>query len=185
MSGPLNGTDFKYIREMGGVGDADDGFHANTGGKLVYLDLSGASIVEGGSEYMYYKGEYASNPGGDYYYTSNNTVSVYMFGRTYIESIILPNSVKTLGNSAFIEASKLKNLTIPSGVQSIGNNCFDYCENLEKIYCYAINPPALDESSLCYIKPSDGILLYVPKGCAATYESSEWGSHFANILEMD
>lgn len=185
VSGPLNGTDFKYIREMGGVGDADDGFHPNTGGKLVYLDLSGASIVEGGSEYMYYKGEYASNPGGDYYYTSNNTVSVYMFGRTYIESIILPNSVKTLGNSAFLEAIYLKNLTIPSGVQSIGKNCFYNCDHLEKIYCYAINPPTLDESSLNYIIPADGILLYVPKGCAATYASSEWGSHFANILEMD
>ena len=185
VSGPLNGTDFKYIREMGGVGDADDGSHVNTGGKLVYLDLSGASIVEGGTEYMYYKGEYASNPGGDYYYTSNNTVSIYMFGRTYIESIILPNTVTTLGYTAFIEASKLKNLTISSSVQSIGNSCFDYCEKLEKIYCYAINPPTLGESSLNYITPSKGVILYVPKGYVSAYESSNWAGHFASIQEMD
>lgn len=185
VSGPLNGTDFKYIREMGGVGDADDGFHANTGGKLVYLDLSGASIVEGGSEYVYYKGEYASNPGGDYYYTSNNTVSVFMFGRTYIESIILPNSVTLVANNAFAETHYLKSLTILNSATSFDNYSFSSisynCPSLETIYCYATTPPSIGQ-----IESFGGrVTLYVPKGCKAVYDTSDWANYFSNIVEME
>ena len=48
VSGPINGTDVRYLREMAGaVAYKGEG----TDGKLVNLDLTGANIVEGGDYY--------------------------------------------------------------------------------------------------------------------------------------
>ena len=44
VSGPINGTDVRYLREMAGRDYADN----ITDGKLVDLDLADANIVEGG-----------------------------------------------------------------------------------------------------------------------------------------
>ena len=49
VSGPINGTDVRYLREMAGQ-SANDG--ESTDGKLVELNLTDANIVEGGDYYF-------------------------------------------------------------------------------------------------------------------------------------
>ena len=46
---------------------------------------------------------------------------------------IIPNSVTSIGNSAFEYCNKLKSITIPNSVTSIGNSAFYDCENLTSI----------------------------------------------------
>ncbi len=49
VSGPINGTDVRYLREM--AGQNYEGY--STSGKLAELDLTDANIVEGGDYYYY------------------------------------------------------------------------------------------------------------------------------------
>ena len=50
-----------------------------------------------------------------------------------LTSVTIPNSVKTIGNSAFYGCNGLISATIPNSVTSIGSNVFYACESLEKL----------------------------------------------------
>ena len=113
--GPLNGDDIRLIREMAGN---------ETAGSLVDLDISEASIVEGGGPYF--------NHGIDDF-TSNNDIGMNMFSGTKLQNIILPNSVTSIGNNAFRACSSLTSTNIPDGVTSIGEHAFNGCSLLEKV----------------------------------------------------
>ena len=59
-----------------------------------------------------------------------------------ITSVIIPNSVTSIGSYAFYYCSNLTNITIPNSITYIGSNAFWYCNNTT-IYChknsYAMN----------------------------------------------
>ena len=59
--------------------------------------------------------------------TKSNTL---IFG---CASTIIPNSVTSIGNSAFGEYENLTSINIPISVTSIGNSAFDGCSNLTSI----------------------------------------------------
>ena len=95
--GPINGDDIYYLRKMlGGSNFSEDEW-----GKLTTLDLSEATIVEGGE---WYYDSYPSSSGGEYY-SSNNAISDYMF----------------------YECANLKNITLPENLTLIGKSAFVYC----------------------------------------------------------
>ncbi len=50
-----------------------------------------------------------------------------------ITSITIPNSVTTIGSSAFFGCSGLTGITIPTAVNSIGNNAFSGCTGLTSV----------------------------------------------------
>ena len=50
-----------------------------------------------------------------------------------ITSVILPNTVKSIGNRAFAECSSLSSIKIPNGVESIGEATFYRCTSLTSI----------------------------------------------------
>ena len=51
----------------------------------------------------------------------------------FLESIVIPSSVTSIGKSAFYVCSGLKSITIPSSVTSIGYNAFGCCWTLASI----------------------------------------------------
>lgn len=95
--GPINGDDVYYLRKMLGASS----FSEADWGKLTTLDLSEASIVEGGE--WYYDKSVSST--GNEYYTSNDVIGDYMF----------------------YKCANLQNIVFPNGVTSIGNYGFTYC----------------------------------------------------------
>ena len=106
ITGDLNGTDFKFIREM--VLSSIEAYGANG---ITYLDLSDANIVEGGEAYF------------DSYFTKANTLTDFMFAGFNLQKIVMPNSLTTIGGGAFF-ASSIKRITIPKNVTKISDQAF-------------------------------------------------------------
>ena len=142
--GEVNGTDWRFIREMAGR----DYHGLETVGKLSILDLSDAKIVEGGSEYIsYYGGKYTSNDKlGDYgFYGCSGLISLTIpssvtsigegafFACSGLTSLTIPSSVTSIGVAAFYRCSGLTSLTISSGVTSIGEGAFQGCSSLTSL----------------------------------------------------
>ena len=60
-------------------------------------------------------------------------ISSAAFKEKAINSIVLPNSITSIGSSAFYGCSSLTSVTIPDGVTSIGSSAFYGCSSLKSI----------------------------------------------------
>ena len=125
ITGKLNGTDFRLIREMAG----NDYLGQPTDGVLKKLDLSGADIVAGGEKYLdtdqiiSSTEETIPNIGENSFHfaTQNNVLGTALFaGCDKLEEIVLPNSIISIGDYVFWYCLNLKALEIPKNVSSIG-----------------------------------------------------------------
>ena len=61
------------------------------------------------------------------------TIESYVFSKTQISEIKLPDGLTTIGNSAFLSCSELTEVEIPNTVTSIGTGAFDNCRSLKKV----------------------------------------------------
>ena len=142
LTGELNGTDIKFIREMAGdtvAAHPNVVGYGKTNGQLVSLDISNCIIVEGGTAYYWTKeyNEYLE-PYLVSYKTEQNSISDYMFARIYssnqlLKEIILPNSVSSIGKMAFSGRIGLSSITIPQSVTFISSGAFSGCIGLSSI----------------------------------------------------
>ena len=122
ITGEINGTDWKMIREM--AGSNFNGY--STEGKLSTLDLSEAKIVEGGD--CYYNDNYSN------YYTYNNVIGSYAFkGCSGLTSLTLPAGINWIDSYAFKGCSGLTSLTLPAGITEIGYYAFEGCSGLTSL----------------------------------------------------
>lgn len=142
--GKINGDDICCLREMSGR----DAYENKTDGKLENLDLSEASIIEGGS--YYYKSSTLSC------YTAKDVIGERMFencnlkevqlpqgllsieawafyGCNKLESVAIYDKVTSIKDGAFSSCSALSSVNIPSSVEEIGFQAFVNCSNLEQV----------------------------------------------------
>lgn len=56
---------------------------------------------------------------------------------TMLKSVIIPEGVSYIGPSAFYYCVGLESIVIPTSVQSIGDEAFKYCQNLASVYFYS------------------------------------------------
>ena len=123
ITGEINGTDWRMIREMAGRDYRGD----VTEGNLSVLDLSEAKIVEGG-DYYYYDDDRG------YTYTSNDKIGYYAFAYcSGLTSLNLPDGITEIGKSAFMLCSGLTSLNLPAGITTIGFNAFYGCSGLTSL----------------------------------------------------
>lgn len=119
LSGKLNGTDIKYIREMAGIDCYGDKV---TGNSLTALDMSAADIVAGGDYYYYTYG------------TTDNVVGEFMFGEcSQLESVKIPESTISIEWSAFSSCSGLTSFTVPDAVEVIDQAVFEGCTSMTEV----------------------------------------------------
>lgn len=116
--GKVNGTDWKFLRDMAGR----DFQGYQTSGKLSSLDLSEARIVKGGDMYNIN------------YSTSDNKLSPEAFANLFnLTTLRLPSSITSIGSSAFWGCTSLTSLTIPSSVTFVGDEAFGGCYALTSL----------------------------------------------------
>ena len=130
LTGEINGTDWRLIRDMAGCNYQGK----LTNGNLEILDLSGVRIVPGGLNYLD-ADDGLPNLGGRFHYAIVNAdeLSQYILhGCNRLVSILLPKSLKTICYGAF-NCRNLRNVTIPNGVNSIGFYAFRGCRSLPSI----------------------------------------------------
>jgi len=128
LTGNLVSRDILYIREMAGRNVNGN----ETAGNLSVLDLSNINIRN--SFFYYYiddreKKLYMGNK--NKYYTLDDTIGFCFFcGCTSLESIILPDSIIFIDDSAFKGCTGLESITIPDRVTKIGQAAFSGCTEL-------------------------------------------------------
>ena len=149
--GPINGDDVLSLRQMLGGSEFSD----TEKGTLTSLDLSEATIVEGGGAYY---DDYSKHN-----YTANDEIGEHMFYRcTNLQEIMLPDGAISINDAAFAGCSSLASIKIPVGVTSLGSSAFSGCSSLVSIELPAsitsIDYYAFENcSSLAFIKIPVGV----------------------------
>ncbi|MBQ2299952.1 MAG: M60 family metallopeptidase, partial [Bacteroidaceae bacterium] len=109
VTGVINGTDIKFIREL------------VTAGTVTRLDWSGVKIVAGGEAYF------------ESFKTEDNVIGEKMFTEcSNLQSIVLPSTLSSILSNAFSRTG-LKQVDIPNSVTRIGSDAFAYCNSLQKV----------------------------------------------------
>jgi len=104
-------------------------------------------------------------------------------GCSGLTSVTIPNSVTSIGNYAFYYCSGLTSVTIPNSVTSIGNYAFRDCSELTDVYCYAEEVPSMGtdvfkDSNVEYAT------LHVPDASIGDYKATTPWSGFGEIVSL-
>lgn len=110
-------------------------------------------------------------------------IDAWSFWNSDIESIIVPNSVKSIAFVAFGACQNLKTVQLPATLEKLDYESFSGCTNLRTVYSLATTPPAAtyDTFEKC---PEDRIL-YVPKASLKDYKNADYWKDFAQILPIE
>ncbi|MDE6085478.1 MAG: leucine-rich repeat protein [Muribaculaceae bacterium] len=109
VTGKINGTDIKFIRNM------------VVAGTVTSLDWSEVSIVKGGNPYF------------GSFYSEDNTIGEALFNEcSKLQKMILPSNIIEIKKEAFAR-SGLKEIDIPNSVMLLDFDCFAYCNDLAKV----------------------------------------------------
>ena len=100
-------------------------------------------------------------------------------GCTGLTSITLPNSVTSIGDYAFMFAS-LTSITIPNSVTSIEDYAYSGCSKLEEVNCYAEKVPSTNTDAFKDSYPQNATL-YVPASAINDYKTTAPWSEFGTI----
>ena len=182
ITGSINGTDVKYLREL------------ISAGTVTSLDLSGVNIVSGGVAY------FGSCK------TENNVIGEYMFQDfTKLKTILLPSNLKSIKARSFSSCG-ITEVDIPNSVTSIGEDAFAYCNSLKKVivgysvrrmeqgafyyspvskfYMKPVTPPAIAENWMFY-NPDGTITFCVYTSSLTDYKNSEFKSYGTVIGNLE
>lgn len=96
---------------------------------------------------------------------------------------VIPNTVTTIGEYAFVQCGKLTSVTIPRSVTEIGANAFKWCESLKMIHALPGTPPAVGLEAF-YGVPTAAVV-FVPKGTRGAYAAAEGWTYFTDFRETD
>lgn len=178
ITGSINGTDIKYLRQL------------ISEGNLQSIDLSEASIVNGGETYY------------NNYGTSRNVMGAYAFqGFEKLLSLKLPTSITSIGSWAF-SSSGLKAIRIPDNVTTIGSDAFSYCNQLtsvvigsnvttlnqgvfyqsdvKDVYVKMLTPPS---TPAYFFSSNPTIHVYASK--VAAYQQSGWAEYGTIVGDLE
>lgn len=104
------------------------------------------------------------------------------FDCSSLTSVVIPNSVIHIGSYAFYGCSSLTSVTIPNSVTSIGQYAFSDCSSLTSVMQNATVPPSLDDYS-GRIFPSNLQNIYVPAESVSAYKTHKDWQRYATLIK--
>ncbi len=116
---------------------------------------------------------------------NKNQSTVYACTNYKTGSYIIPSSVRSIGQCAFMDNSNLTSIFIPPSVTWIGMNAFSGCANLTSIYANAVTPIDLSSQEGVFNNLNiSTCILYVPAGSESLYEAADQWKDFTQILPI-
>jgi hypothetical protein len=112
-----------------------------TAGKYVILDLSACSASDN---------------------TIDDNIGDVIRDNEYIKGIILPDSLTSIGGSAFNGCAGLTSITIPASVTNIAVDSFFFCVNLSTITVKSANTAFAGEDGVLFNKDKTMLVMYPP-----------------------
>lgn len=110
-------------------------------------------------------------------------------GCTGLTSINIPNSVSRIGMEAFSSCRGLTSIGIPYCVDMIDSYAFEGCDNLNEVYSHICDPSMISMGDEVFNRSPnnyDERTLYVPTGSLAAYQAdNKWSDYFGSIVEME
>lgn len=169
LTGELNGTDFKYIRDMA-FSD-----YPTESGSLKKLDLSNARIVEGGEPNA----------------SQADVLETELYNCKTIEQIVLPKNLTKIGFAAF-QGTSINSIVIPKSVLSIDKGLFWNDSYLSSISVEEGNP-VYDSRDNCnaIIETATNKLIYgckttiIPESVTAIGDNAFEQNNFSSIVIPD
>ena len=115
------------------------------------------------------------------------------FENSYIAISSLPEGLENIGKEAFMWCRFAETLVIPSSVKELGDDCFAASGRPSAIYCMSAVPPVCGprgsaKSPFGPVSNSDthalsDVPLHVPVGCSEAYREADGWYTFRNIIE--
>ena len=120
--------------------------------------------------------------GNPVYYSQDNCViekstNTLIVGCT---NSVIPNSVTTIGNSAFSRLSTLKSIIIPHTVKTIGHYAFEGCSNLKAVYYTGTYKQWIEVNIGADNSPFTSADVYLYSESKPTKEGNYW--HYVNSV---
>lgn len=111
-------------------------------------------------------------------------ISAFMNCRALETPVIVGNNVTTLGNTVFINCTKVPYVDVGTGVTSIGNQCFRYLTACQYIIMRPTSPPTLGLYN--FIEGSTGSYpIYVPDASVNNYKAANnWSALASRIFPL-
>ena len=113
--------------------------------------------------------------------TSIGTSAFY--GCSGLTSITLPQNIVYIGSYAFWDCKDLVYITLPLNLNCIDLEAFDGCYNITDIYCKAKNVMLLGADDMPFF-PSQDATLHVPSGSLEHYKNNVLWGGFKSYLEL-
>lgn len=96
---------------------------------------------------------------------------------------LIKSETDRIVDTKYYGCNNLETVIIPQSVNTIGKYAFLRCTSLQKIYNYSEYPQLIDDTVFAGVDISN-VSLYVPKGKTAMYQYAGWHG-FKDIIEVD
>lgn len=105
---------------------------------------------------------------------------IYSDENTEITNLVIPNSVTSIGQSAFENCYGLTSVTIPNSVTNINKYVFYGCSGLTSVTVNAVTPPTLGSA---VFGRTNNCPIYVPAESVEAYKTASGWSTYANRIQ--
>lgn len=101
------------------------------------------------------------------------------YNNTFITTIILPSSLQRLQDAAFYGCTSLTSIVIPDMTYRIGDSAFKGCSSLKNVTCLATTPPSISENTFDASVEN----IYVPASSVASYKLKLGWKNFSSKIQ--
>ena len=136
--------------------------------------------------------------------SSQMTIPNACFQNSGLTSIVIPNSVTTLGDDCFTECRNLASITIGTGITRLGRNVFSSCSSVETLVipsnvkslerdtltgCKSLQWVRLESTTMVSLNNAscfnntNNCIIYVPSDLVDTYKADSKWSSLANRIQ--